>query len=170
MENALQKLFIQSYLNQCSMRHHNDFVIDASKLKTASRCKNFFLSKLQPTQTPSVSSAGTEECGHRCVNKAMCGHDCCRNGVNKRKTPKTRPKTPQVPKHKPMDSYVSTLKDRVSQTPNIAKRLKVKCMYTTLDHAQIKNSQGVDKHLFLVLLLTHMQLGKFHNFSLSFIY
>lgn len=134
MENALQKLFIQSYLNQCSMRHHNDFAIDASKLKTASHCKNFFLSKLQPTQTPSVSSAGTEECGHRCVNKAMCGHDCCRNGVNKRKTPKTRPKTPQVPKHKPMDSYVSTLKDRVSQTPNIAKRLKVQCIQHQIMH------------------------------------
>lgn len=51
MENALQKLFIQSYLNQCSMRHHNDFAIDASKLKTASHCKFFFIKTVANTDS-----------------------------------------------------------------------------------------------------------------------
>ncbi|XP_078310394.1 putative ATP-dependent DNA helicase HFM1 isoform X2 [Crassostrea virginica] len=78
----------------------------------------------QPTRTPQLSQ-GMEECGHRCVNKSTCAHDCCRNGVMKRKPTKTRPKTPLAPKTRPMDNYVNSLKDRVSQTPNVAKRLKM---------------------------------------------
>ena len=84
---------------------------------------------MKPTRTPQLSQ-GMEECGHRCVNKSTCAHDCCRNGVIKRKPAKTRPKTPLAPKTRPMDNYVNSLKDRVSQTPNVAKRLKVLLVYS----------------------------------------
>ena len=84
---------------------------------------------MKQTRTLQLSQ-GMEECGHRCVNKSTCAHDCCRNGVMKRKPTKTRPKTPLAPKTRPMDNYVNSLKDRVSQTPNVAKRLKVFLVYS----------------------------------------
>lgn len=34
------------------MRHHNDFAIDASKLKTASHCKNFFYQNCSQHRLP----------------------------------------------------------------------------------------------------------------------
>ncbi|XP_062607353.1 probable ATP-dependent DNA helicase HFM1 [Saccostrea cucullata] len=64
-------------------------------------------------------------CGHRCMNKSLCGHDCCRNGVTKQRPSKTSSKTPVVSKPKPMDSYISNLKSRIPETPNHAKRLKM---------------------------------------------
>ncbi|XP_061171634.1 probable ATP-dependent DNA helicase HFM1 [Saccostrea echinata] len=64
-------------------------------------------------------------CGHRCLNKSLCGHECCRNGVTKQRPSKTTSKTHVVSKPKLMDSYISNVKSRVPETPNHAKRLKM---------------------------------------------
>ncbi|KAK3095140.1 hypothetical protein FSP39_010742 [Pinctada imbricata] len=75
---------------------------------------------------------GREECNHRCVNKAMCGHECCKHGIVKKAVPtKSLVRTPSVNRAKFMDSYVSDLKNKIQpmpETPRISTKVNTMVM------------------------------------------
>lgn len=63
-------------------------------------------------------------CNHRCTNKNICGHQCCKNG----KVKKTTQQQQNIPKlNSAVSSFVRELKHRSVDFPNasVAKRMKV---------------------------------------------
>ncbi|XP_071159837.1 probable ATP-dependent DNA helicase HFM1 [Mytilus edulis] len=67
-------------------------------------------------------------CNHSCMNKRLCGHDCCRNGV----IPKTK-KTPQTPQStgkevkrpNTFNNFMSDLKSKMSYFPETPKKKRL---------------------------------------------
>ncbi|XP_032923532.1 probable ATP-dependent DNA helicase HFM1 [Catharus ustulatus] len=102
-----QKLKAGSTLDRC---YGSPQSLPAAKVDTGGRSKQEF----------DYKKYGNRECNHRCKNKDVCGHDCCKTGV---------PPKSQMNGDTKFSSYLADLRSRnsVSSMPPV-KRLKMQML------------------------------------------
>lgn len=83
-------------------------------------------------------------CYHLCMNKRICGHECCKNGVIPK--PKSTPQIPILPvkelkmKSDSFNNYMSDLKSKLSYFPDTPKKNRIKVQLKhVLPKSWIKN-------------------------------
>ncbi|NWW39686.1 HFM1 helicase, partial [Panurus biarmicus] len=112
-----QKLKADSTLDIC---YGSPQSLAAAEVDTGGRSK----------QEIAYKKYGNRECNHRCKNKDVCGHDCCKTGV---------PPKSQMSGDTTFSLYLADLRSRnsISSIPPV-KRLKVHL------NAMLKQAENVD--------------------------
>ncbi|XP_041886173.1 probable ATP-dependent DNA helicase HFM1 isoform X3 [Corvus kubaryi] len=121
-----QKLTAESTRDTC---YGSPQSLPAAKVDTGGRSK----------QEIAYKKYGNRECNHRCKNKDVCGHDCCKTGV---------PPKSQMNGDTKFSLYLADLRSRnsVSSIPPV-KRLKVQMLNQHVENVDLKQFVFTPKSL-----------------------
>ncbi|KAM4774285.1 putative ATP-dependent DNA helicase HFM1 isoform 8-T8 [Cyanocitta cristata] len=121
-----QKLTAESTRDTC---YGSPQSLPAAKVDTGGRSKQEIVYK----------KYGNRECNHRCKNKDVCGHDCCKTGV---------PPKSQMNGDTKFSLYLADLRSRnsISSVPPV-KRLKVQMLNQHVENVDLKQFVFTPKSL-----------------------
>ncbi|KAJ8310616.1 LOW QUALITY PROTEIN: hypothetical protein KUTeg_012481 [Tegillarca granosa] len=101
---------------------YTPFYLGPKKISSHTGSANFISNneqKLQQAQNNSKQQDNNAKhgCNHRCLNKQMCGHECCHTGVTKKSAKTPVVKTPVVKDTRMLNSHLSSLKTKSRMFP-----------------------------------------------------